>query len=136
MYASLGRYEEASEIVSQITTGGNFPAELVADAMRFLRSAPAKVASPDTLPPLRAFGYIYLHIGAPERALEFYEDCVAADTCNVLDFSLLWHPSYAPVRKMERFKRLVRDAGLVDYWKTRGWPDLCRPVGTNDFVCE
>jgi hypothetical protein len=39
------------------------------------------------------------------------------------------------VRKTERFKAYVRKAGLVDYWRARGWPDLCRPVGTDDFVC-
>jgi hypothetical protein len=30
----------------------------------------------------------------------------------------------------------VRAAGFVDYWKQKGWPDLCRPVGTDDFVCD
>jgi hypothetical protein len=30
----------------------------------------------------------------------------------------------------------VREAGLVDYWKARGWPDLCRPIGANDFECD
>ena len=24
----------------------------------------------------------------------------------------------------------------TDYWKTYGWPDLCHPVGDDDFVCE
>ena len=41
-----------------------------------------------------------------------------------------------PVRKTERFKALVRKAGLVDYWRARGWPDLCRPMGADDFVCD
>ena len=45
-------------------------------------------------------------------------------------------PSYAPVRKTERFKAYVRKAGLVDYWRARGWPDLCRPMGADDFVCD
>ena len=27
-------------------------------------------------------------------------------------------------------------AGLVDYWRARGWPDLCRPMGADDFVCD
>jgi hypothetical protein len=40
------------------------------------------------------------------------------------------------VRKTERFKTLVRAAGLVDYWKARGWPDLCHPVGADDFACN
>jgi hypothetical protein len=49
---------------------------------------------------------------------------------------MLWLPDMAPLRKTERFKAHMRKAGLVDYWKARGWPDLCKPVGANDFVCE
>ena len=65
----------------------------------------------------------------PERNLEisFAGDNLAR---------MLWHPDYAPLRKTERFKAYARKAGLVDYWKARGWPDLCRPVGADDFVCE
>ena len=22
------------------------------------------------------------------------------------------------------------------YWRARGWPDHCHPVGTDDFACE
>jgi hypothetical protein len=47
-----------------------------------------------------------------------------------------WWPMPSSVRKTERFKTLVRDAGFVDIWRVRGWPDLCRPVGANDFECE
>jgi hypothetical protein len=47
-----------------------------------------------------------------------------------------WHPDYAPVRRTERFKTFARKAGLVDYWRARGWPEFCRPVGTADFVCD
>jgi hypothetical protein len=48
----------------------------------------------------------------------------------------VWHPSYAPVRKTERFKTFARQAGLVEYWRAKGWPEFCRPVGANDFVCD
>jgi len=48
----------------------------------------------------------------------------------------IWAPSYAPGGKTEQFKSLVRKVGFVDYWKARGWPDLCGPQGTDDFVCE
>jgi hypothetical protein len=47
-----------------------------------------------------------------------------------------WSPPYALLRKRDRFKILLRNAGLVDYWRTRGWPDLCRPIGADDFVCD
>jgi hypothetical protein len=43
--------------------------------------------------------------------------------------------NYAPVRNTERFKTLCGMRG----WSitgTRGWPDLCRPMGADDFVCD
>ena len=39
-------------------------------------------------------------------------------------------------RKTERFKALMRANGMLDYWRAKGWPDLCRPVGAADFVCD
>ncbi len=91
---------------------------------------------PQTLPRLGDMSFVYLHVGAPNRALEFYERNVDVGYSTAATTGYLWHPSYAPVRKTERFKAYVRKAGLVDYWRARGWPDLCRPVGTDDFVCD
>jgi hypothetical protein len=34
----------------------------------------------------------------------------------------------------ERFKAFTRKAGYVDYWRAKGWPDLCQTVGTDDFA--
>jgi len=45
-------------------------------------------------------------------------------------------PDFAPFERRERFRAYVRKAGLVDYWRERGWPDLCRPQGADDFVCD
>ena len=50
--------------------------------------------------------------------------------------SWFWHSSYAPVRRTERFKTVARGLGLVAYWRERGWPALCHPVGATDFACE
>ena len=47
-----------------------------------------------------------------------------------------WLPVMREVRQIPRFKEFVREIGLVDYWKEYGWPDLCRPVGYDDFVCD
>ena len=49
---------------------------------------------------------------------------------------LLSYSSYSSVRKTERFKVFARNAGYVDYWRAKGWPDLCRPTTGDDFVCE
>jgi hypothetical protein len=48
----------------------------------------------------------------------------------------MFEPLMAPVRKTDRFKKWARTAGLVDYWRERGWPEFCRPVGADDFVCD
>ncbi len=40
------------------------------------------------------------------------------------------------VRNTARFKQLLADSGLVSFWRENGWPDRCRAVGEDDFVCE
>jgi len=40
-----------------------------------------------------------------------------------------WFHSTPAVRRDPRFVELMHRVGLVDFWRQRGWPDLCRPVG-------
>ncbi len=41
------------------------------------------------------------------------------------------------LRADPRFKEIVRDVGLVDYWRASGnWGDYCKPVGNDDFECH
>jgi tetratricopeptide (TPR) repeat protein len=131
IYASLGRYEDSAKLLPQLNRD-RFPDELIRTAMEVLRSAPGKSASAAQMPRFGRLNFVYLHVGAPERVLDYYEE-VERDP---LDYVLLWHSSYAPVRKTERFKKIVRDAGFVEYWRAKGWPDQCRPVGADDFACS
>ncbi len=49
----------------------------------------------------------------------------------------MWRPIHKPMRRLPGFKDLVRDFGLVDYWRKSGnWGDFCKPVGEDDFKCE
>jgi hypothetical protein len=48
----------------------------------------------------------------------------------------IWHPSYAPVRKTELFKSLMRKTYLVDYWRAKGWPEFCHATTGDDFECH
>lgn len=34
------------------------------------------------------------------------------------------------------FKDITRQMGLVDYWRSRGWPIHCRPLEGDDFECS
>ena len=80
--------------------------------------------------------YVYAYIGALERGLEEPERLIAqGNGLTAVTSRHLWSPEYAPLRKTERFKSLMRAAKWVDYWRAKGWPDLCHPVGADDFVC-
>jgi len=44
---------------------------------------------------------------------------------------------YSGMRSLPGYKELMREAGLVDYWRQSGdWGDVCRPVGEQDFECR
>ena len=48
-----------------------------------------------------------------------------------------WFLVHSGVRADPRFKELMREAGLDDYWRKSGkWADFCGPVGEDDFECH
>jgi hypothetical protein len=139
IYASMGRYSEAADVID--ANAGNMRQpfqDLNRMAASLLRQAPTKRASPESIPRFRILSWLHLYVGDPQRSLEYYEDSVNSGEIggSAGDNGLLWHPSYALVRKTERFKAYVRSAGLVEYWRAKGWPEFCRPVGANDFTCD
>jgi adenylate cyclase len=73
------------------------------------------------------------YFGDPDFAMEAMEK---GAKINALGLFKIWYPVMKEIRQLPRFKEFVRDIGLVDYWKEYGWPELCRPVGENDFICE
>jgi len=133
--AAAGRYREAAALIREMPATNYLPG-MTESAARVLETAPAKAASPESLPRLGNLGFAYMHVGAPERVLEFYEGEVQAGYFQPISTTWFWHPSYAAVRKTERFKAYARNMGLVDYWRARGWPSPCHPVGTDDFACD
>jgi hypothetical protein len=49
----------------------------------------------------------------------------------------LWSPFETGLRADPRFKEILRDMKLADYFRASGkWPDACRPVGNDDFECR
>jgi hypothetical protein len=71
--------------------------------------------------------------GDPVFALRLARESVARQASSV---SNLWFPLFDDMRRLPEFKRLVRELGLVDYWREYGWPPFCRPLDGDDFVCE
>ena len=131
IHAAAGRYEEAAEALLT-TPPGFYRSGIVEAATALLRTAPTHAPSPQGLPKLGQLSFVYLYVGAPERALEPAED----GDPDAPTAMLLWHPSAVAARKTERFRTLVHKTGMVDFWRARGWPELCRPNGPDDFICN
>jgi len=133
--AAAARYPEAAAAIREMPAT-NYPAGMTEAAAKILESAPARSAEPRQLPRIGNLSFAYMHVGAPERVLEFYEDEIRADYFQPISATWFWHPTYAAVRRSERFKQVVRDLGLVEYWAARGWPRQCHPMGMGNFSCE
>jgi TolB-like protein len=141
-YAQLGRFGDAIAILSQSerSLGPGRRAQPFAEAqidaaVQVLRAAANKTAPPAGLPDFEGvLAFLYAHTSTPERVLDYLENETKAG--NPFALRYIWWPVPSSVRKTERFKTFVRDAGFVDVWRVRGWPDLCRPVGADDFACE
>jgi tetratricopeptide (TPR) repeat protein len=71
--------------------------------------------------------------GDSELALTAFEESMSWSPEQLY---LIWRPVFREMRQLPRFKEFAREVGLVDYWQTYGWPDLCRPVGNDDFACH
>jgi len=128
--AGIGHYSEAADALEFIHAGV-FPKGTVEAAVRLLRMSPFD-GSFESIPQLGSLGFVFLHAGAPSRVLESYEALIERGYPGIWP---LWHEAYAPVRQTERFKALVKRLNLPEFWRARGWPDLCHPVGTDDFTC-
>ena len=131
--SAKGLYSQAADKLQLASNASRVPLD---SALQLLRSAPAKADS-KSLPELtRQLRFIYVYVGAPERMMLTYEDGLKIGYIGPGDNVWLWAPTYAPVRKTERFKAYVRAAGILDYWRKNGWPELCHPVAQGDFECN
>jgi hypothetical protein len=100
-----------------------------------MRALAVKQPPPKILHPHPYYNWILAYSGEPERLLEQPERAWQAGLLGRESF-LFFEGMFAPVIKTQRFKKLMRDVGLVDYWKARGWPELCHPTTGDDFECN
>lgn len=81
----------------------------------------------------------YIHIAAlaaysgdDESAIEFLG--LAMDS-NWSAMFWAWLPIFDNARKLDGFRSLLEESGIIDYWKTNGWADVCHP-SDDSFSCE
>ena len=135
-YASEGRFAEAADTLLLIRTRNSADQKFFEDMAQLLRNAPKPIGIPQYSPAnVGEYNFVYAHTGAIERVMEYAEYQMEVGYNQDIG-NTLWFPTMAPLRKTERFKAYMRKVGLVDYWRERGWPDFCKPVGANDFACD
>jgi len=137
LYAREGRFDDAVEVLlarKQFTSGPfALPPDQIDAAVQVLRAVANKTPPPAPLPDFRPeLAFVYAYTDTPERILDHFERGLKAGVF----LRYVWWPMPSSVRKTERFKTLARNAGFVQVWQARGWPDLCRPVGADDFACD
>jgi len=135
IHSAMGKHKDAASLLREMTAANYLPGVLEG-AASLLDKAPSKTSAPESLPRLGNLSFVYLHTGAPDRVLEFYEAALQAGYFQPISTTWLWHESYAPVRKTARFKTYVRNIGLEEFWRARGWPTHCKPTGSQDFSCD
>jgi TolB-like protein len=75
-------------------------------------------------------------VGDLDAAMDTLEPMAMQENWYAINF--FWFPftEIAQLRRSERFKQLAAKMGLVTFWREHGWPDLCRPLGEEDFECD
>jgi TolB-like protein len=73
------------------------------------------------------------YFGDPEFAMNAMEKGIRINASGLFK---IWLPVMHEVRQLPRFKKFVIEMGLIDFWNRFGCPDLCRPVGDDDFECD
>jgi hypothetical protein len=53
------------------------------------------------------------------------------------NLAFVWGSTSPAMRADPRFKQMLRDVGLIDFFRATGkWNDFCQPVGKDDFQCH
>jgi TolB-like protein len=72
---------------------------------------------------------LYLWLGQYDR--------ISANSGEFLTFATPhWDTGLPGFRNSATFKKLLNSMGISTYWRAKGFPPQCRPVGAKDFTCD
>jgi TolB-like protein/DNA-binding winged helix-turn-helix (wHTH) protein/Tfp pilus assembly protein PilF len=77
-------------------------------------------------------GLYLARFGDADLAAEAFGKALLLDQ---LWLQFAWIPVMEPARRHPRFKEVLTELKLVDYWRATRWPERCRPLGERDFEC-
>ena len=88
----------------------------------------------DNLPIMLNVALLAAYYGDDDLSLAATSRSARAAPAAMLQFA--WTPLMQSVRRQPGFKSMLTDLGLDSYWRKAGWPEHCRPVGSDDFTCS
>jgi tetratricopeptide (TPR) repeat protein len=137
-FAASGRYAEAADaLLAMSPEVKRVSRKSVEDAAGLLRELSVGHPLPSKLPSLEGeLCFVYAHTAEPGRVLDTAERDVSLNFGDLAPLDSLWLPLYSPVRRTERFRTFVRNAGLLTYWRQRQWADRCHAGGPDGFQCD
>ena len=161
---TLGRHEEADSVADRYLDEMNVVQTTGARAAMFMLSgnrSAAILSARDILElqgaPIYGFIKALQHPGADhsedmrrldawatENAIDLtnYSEILAAfgayDRVDIVTTAEPWYwlPNFRSFRQSRQFQELMREYGIYDLWKVRGFPPQCRPIGDDDFECD
>jgi len=122
---ALARDKLANVVVATVLESSSSPEAALAALRRLLAD--------DETAPAQYIALFAAHFGDQALALEALE---AQLERSPVGGHLLWRPVFREMRQLPAFKNFLREKGFVAYWREFGWPELCRPVGGDDFECN
>lgn len=135
-YLRAGRFEEAEALVASAVAHDVFPATTVEDMQSLLAAEEQGDAA------LREFfrsGPTGLRVAAvailddPDIYVEFVKPIW--DGAYQVEPFLFYHPDREFFAD-PRWKAEVHRQGVFALWQSRGFPEWCHPVGSDDFACD
>jgi hypothetical protein len=102
---------------------------------------PSCFDGPNTTPALTTRMRV-AHRGRPERPhsqrIGARPTCISRRTRQATRDKFYFYyelPFIAPLLTDPRWKEALSRYGFVAYWREKGWPAYCRPLGDDDFEC-
>lgn len=137
-YAAFGHYAQAADALLAMSPDvKRVSRKSVEKAAGYLRVLSLGHALPSKLPVLEGeLCFVYAHTAEPGRVFATMERDISLNFGDLGPLESPWLPLYSPVRRTKRFNMLVRNAGLLSYWRQRQWADHCRPGHDDTFACD
>ena len=128
-----GDYEAALDLVRSCTECVIPDRELWISGLIHLIESTKPVENPEAFHKIAQPGLIYRLLGKDEFFKAMRSS--AQEGFQGSGMTQYGYPFMDEIKSDPRYKALVEELGLPDYWRQRGWPAYCWPKGEEDFEC-